>query len=144
MKKHMTAIIIGALILCTVAAFIYIKYVKPDDAGRVVYQPYIGHQTAGYEDILNSSHNFDLGINPYGEPVFIDRNKAYEQLLVTCKQGIAATKKSGNLPEISKNTLGAYASSSMDVSESSYSKDTVHQAAFIGIFYDFYCHGNDR
>ena len=80
----------------------------------------------------------------YNEPIFVDRDKAYKQLLVTCKEGIEATQEKGDLPEISKHNLGAYSSVSMEVTDETYNQETVHQAAFIGIFYAFYCHGDDR
>ena len=71
-------------------------------------------------------------------------NIKHKQLLVTCKEGIEAIQEKGDLPEISKHNLGAYSSVSMDVTDEIYNQETVHQAAFVGIFYDFYCHGDDR
>ena len=143
-KKPIIRIILGVLVLCAAGTFFYIQYMKPDDASEVVYRPYTGHQIEGYEDILNSSSNFDMGLNKYGEPIFVDRDKAYKQLLVTCKEGIEATQEKGDLPEISKHNLGAHSSVSMEVTDETYNQETVHQAAFIGIFYAFYCHGDDR
>lgn len=60
------------------------------------------------------------------------------------KKGLKPFKKKGDLPEISKHNLGTYSSASMDVTDEIYNQETVHQAAFVGIFYDFYCHGDDR
>lgn len=143
-KKQIIRIILGGLVLCAFGTFFYIQCMKPDEASEVAHQPYNGYQTEGYEDILNSSSNFDMGLNKYGEPIFVNRDEAYKQLLVTCKKGIEATQEKGDLPEISKHNLGAYSSVSMDVTDETYNQETVHQAAFIGIFYAFYCHGDDR
>ena len=143
-KKFLIGTVLSALVLCIIGIFIYTQYSKPADASEVVHQPYTGHQIEGYEDILNRSSNFDMGLNKYGEPIFVDRDKAYKQLLVTCKEGIEATQEKGDLPEISKHNLGAYSSVSMEVTDETYNQETVHQAAFIGIFYAFYCHGDDR
>lgn len=38
------------------------------------------------------------------------------------------------MPEISKHNLGTYSSASMDVTDEIYNQETVHQAAFVGIF----------
>ncbi|MCQ4636774.1 hypothetical protein NE619_08525 [Anaerovorax odorimutans] len=143
MKKNLIVIVLVVLVIGTIGTAAYLQFVKPDEASKVVSKPYEGEQTAGFETLLNSSNNFDLGVNKYGQPIFIDRDKAYEQMLITCNDGIEAIKKTGDLPKISKQNMDAYGSIGAELSESDFSRDVLKQAAFIGVFYDFYCHSDD-
>lgn len=142
MKKNIIVIIVVILGVIGITLFA-VQYAEPDEASKVISCPYTGEQTAGFEKILNSSDNFALGVNKYGQPIFVDRDKAYKQMLVTCKDGIEAVRKAGDLPNISKKNMAAYGSVGAELSETEFDRDIIEQAAFIFVFYAFYSHSDD-
>lgn len=92
-----------------------------------------------YEAVTGDDSAFDIGMNKYRMPVFIDRNKAFQALKTVSAQGIAEMKKrQPDLPGFRKSTLHAYANMCWQVNWDGASDKIRRQAALIGGFYDIY------
>lgn len=92
-----------------------------------------------YASVTQEDSGFDIGMNKYGMPVFIDRNKAFQSLKTVSAQGIAEMKKrQPDLPAFQKSTISAYANRCWQMDWEGASDEIRLQAALIGGFYDIY------
>lgn len=92
-----------------------------------------------YDTVTGDSSAFEIGINKYGMPVFIDRDKAFKELKNVSAQGIAEMKKrQPDLPSFRKGTMNAYANRCWQMDWDGASEEVRLQAALVGGFYDIY------
>jgi hypothetical protein len=108
------------------------------DSAKVVGD-YDGNVFSGYENIISDSSAFDLGVNKYGKPIFVDRDSAYKTMESKCKDGITALKEQfPSLSKFSVESMTAYGNYAMDLDVSKISKSVQNQANFIAAFADIY------
>lgn len=134
MKKSLT--ILG-VILVVLFSMTFASCGKAD-AAKVVGD-YKGTVFSGFESIIDDSSAFDLGVNKYGKPIFVDRDLAYKTMKTRCEDGISALKEQfPSLSSFSTDSMTDYGNYAMNLDDAKTSKTVQNQAAFIATFADIY------
>ncbi|MEA4896447.1 MAG: hypothetical protein VB064_14475, partial [Oscillospiraceae bacterium] len=134
-KKPAFWVIIAALVSCVIVAVCFLTNPRTDkDPAKVVGEYDVSSLGGAFVNSRNPA--YQIGMNAYGIPVFINSDAAFDEILDDCTDGFAYLSNEFDLPAVTKQNYEAYMNYGWQTDASD--EAVRRQCVEISLFFDIY------